>query len=159
MTDSRDGWILLLDDDPLVTESLQALLKEESNWNVVVYNRPTEALASLDRQDYHVVMSDFLMPEMDGVTFLKQVREQQPETSRILITGYADKQNAIRSINEAGLYHFIEKPWDNDSLMLILRNAMERATMIQELHSRMEQLARQDRSLEELRSRLLKAIL
>ena len=79
--------------------------------------------------------------------------------SRILITGYADKQNAIRSINEAGLYHFIEKPWDNDSLLLILRNAMERATMLDELNARMEQLAKQDRSLEDLRGRLLKAIL
>ena len=159
MTDTREGWILLLDDDPLVTESLGALLKEESSWNVAVFNRPLEALASLERQDYQVVMSDFLMPEMDGVSFLKQVRELQPRTSRILITGYADKQNAIRSINEAGLYHFIEKPWDNASLLLILRNAMERATMLTELSDRMEQLAKQDQSLEELRSRLLKAIL
>jgi response regulator RpfG family c-di-GMP phosphodiesterase len=99
------------------------------------------------------------MPEMDGVSFLKQVRELQPRTSRILITGYADKQNAIRSINEAGLYHFIEKPWDNASLLLILRNAMERSTMLAELSDRMAQLAKQDQSLEELRSRLLKAIL
>ena len=159
MTDAREGWILLLDDDPLVTDSLGALLKEESTWNVAVFNRPLEALASLERQAYQVVMSDFLMPELDGVSFLKQVRELQPRTSRILITGYADKQNAIRSINEAGLYHFIEKPWDNTSLLLILRNAMERSTMIEELSERMEQLAKQDQSLEDLRSRLLKAIL
>jgi DNA-binding NtrC family response regulator len=159
MTDTTDGWILLLDDDLLVTESLRALLNEETDWNVAVFNRPMEALASLERQRYQVVISDFLMPEMDGVTYLKQVRELQPSASRILLTGYADKQNAIRSINEVGLYHFIEKPWDNDSLLLILRNAMERARMIEELDSRMERLADRDRSLEELRSRLLKAIL
>jgi DNA-binding NtrC family response regulator len=159
MTDTKDGWILLLDDDLLVTDSLRTLLTEESEWNVAVFNVPSEALSSLDRQTYQVVISDFLMPEMDGVSFLGQVKERQPTASRILLTGYADKQNAIRSINEVGLYQFVEKPWDNDSLLLILRNAMERAKMIDELNSRMERLAETDRSLEELRSRLLKAIL
>jgi len=159
MTDSKTGWILLLDDDPLVTESLGALLKEESPWNVAVFNRPSEALKSLERRRFQVVISDFLMPELDGIGFLKEVRRLQPSASRILLTGYADKQNAIRSINEVGLYHYIEKPWDNDSLLLILRNAVERAAMIEELDERMRRLVERDKSLEELRSRLLKAIL
>ena len=159
MTDTRDGWILLLDDDLLVTDSLRNLLTEESKWNVAVFNVPSEALASLDRQTYQVVISDFLMPEMDGVSFLALIKKRQPSASRILLTGYADKQNAIRSINEVGLYQFIEKPWDNDSFLLVLRNAMERAKLIDELDSRMERLAETDRSLEDLRSRLLKAVL
>jgi len=159
MRDTKDGWILILDDDPLVTESVGALLKEESPWNVAVFNSPTEALKSLERRTFQVVVSDFLMPEMDGIGFLKEVRRLQPSASRILLTGYADKQNAIRSINEVGLYHYIEKPWENDSLLLILRNALERARMIEELDARMERLVERDKSLEELRSRLLKAIL
>lgn len=159
MKDTKDGWILILDDDPLVTESLGALLKEESPWQVAVFNRPSEALKSLERRQFQVVVSDFLMPEMDGIGFLKEVRKVQPSASRILLTGYADKQNAIRSINEVGLYHYIEKPWENDSLLLILRNALERARMIEELDARMERLVERDKSLEELRSRLLKAIL
>jgi len=159
MNDTRDGWILLLDDDLLVTQSLGAFLKEESNWNVALFNRPGEALESLNRQAYHAVISDFLMPEMDGIAFLGEVKRLQPTASRILLTGYADKANAIRSINEVGLYQYVEKPWDNEDLLMVLRNAIERSRMIEELDSRMRRLEETDRSLEELRSRLLKAIL
>jgi len=159
MNDTRDGWILLLDDDLLVTQSLGAFLKEESSWNVALFNRPSEALESLNRQAYHAVISDFLMPEMDGIAFLGEVKRLQPTASRILLTGYADKANAIRSINEVGLYQYLEKPWDNEDLLMVLRNAIERSRMIEELDSRMRRLEETDRSLEELRSRLLKAIL
>jgi response regulator RpfG family c-di-GMP phosphodiesterase len=79
--------------------------------------------------------------------------------SRILLTGYADKRNAIRSINEVGLYQYLEKPWDNDRLLLVLRNAAERSVLLRELDERMQVLEQADRALAELRSRLLKTIL
>jgi DNA-binding NtrC family response regulator len=159
MTDKSNGSILMLDDDLLVTDTLGALFREESPWDVDLFNSPSAALASMNKRSYHVVISDFVMPEMDGISFLKQARKLQPSTSRILLTGYADKENAIRSINEAGLYHYIEKPWDNDALLFVLRNAVERSQMIEELDSRMARLAERDCSLEALRSRLMKAIL
>lgn len=159
MSEATDYWLMVLDDDPIVTRSIDALLKAESPWNVATFNRPSAALAALEERSFDTVISDFLMPEMDGINFLKQVRESQPMASRILLTGYADKQNAIRSINEAGLYHYIEKPWDNDALMIVLRNGLERARLLQELDRQMKRLAETDRSLEDMRARLLKAIL
>ena len=159
MTDGTEGSILILDDDSIVTRTLETLLAEESRWKVCAFTRPSEALNSLDDRKYDAVLSDFLMPEMDGVQFLKQVRQRQPMASRILLTGYADKQNAIRSINEAGLYYYVEKPWDNDNLLLVLRNAVERSVLIRDLDDRMQSLARRDHDLEDLRGRLLKAIL
>ena len=159
MTDADSGTILILDDDEIVTRTLEAVLKLETSWGVHLFNRPSDALASMAERTYHAVVSDFLMPEMDGVKFLRQVKEAQPVASRILLTGYADKQNAIRSINEVGLYHYLEKPWENDTLLMVLRNGMERAKLFLELDDRMEKLAEKDRSLEQMRSRLLKAIL
>ena len=159
MTDRDDLELLLIDDDPIVTRALTALVKAETKWSVTSFNRPSAALESLDGAKYHAVVSDFLMPEMDGIAFLKRVRETQPFASRILLTGYADKRNAIRSINEAGVYHYIEKPWDNDALLLVLRNALERSKLMLELDETMQRLARVDRSLAEMRDRLLKAIL
>jgi DNA-binding NtrC family response regulator len=153
------SWILVLDDEPLITQTLEVLLAEEGSWKVAAFNDPLEAEASLRERSYRVVLSDFLMPEMDGLSFLKRVRERQPTASRILLTGYADKQNAIRSINEVGLYHYVEKPWDNEQLLLIVRNGVERAGLIEELQERMRLMTEQDRSLEELRDRLFKAIL
>ena len=120
---------------------------------------PAAALASLEERTYDAGISDFLMPEMDGLRFLKKVREIQPFASRILLTGYADKRNAIRSINEVGLYHYIEKPWDNDYLILHLRNALERAQLLRELDDQTRVLAERDEAFAELRARLLKAIL
>lgn len=159
MTEPEQGQILVLDDDPLVTQVLDTLLKLESPWTTFTFNRPSVALESLEQDTYDAIISDFLMPEMDGIQFLKRARELQPFTSRILLTGYADKQNAIRSINEVGLYHYIEKPWDNAALLLVLRNAVERSRLARELDDKMRRLAESDRSLEELRSRLIKAIL
>jgi DNA-binding NtrC family response regulator len=159
MSESQGRWVLILDDEPLITQTLEALLEEVDSVRVTVHNSPEEAVAALGERSYSVVISDFLMPGMDGITFLKKVRELQPGASRILLTGYADKQNAIRSINEVGLYHYIEKPWDNESFLLVLRNALERASLIEELDHKMQRLTERDRSLGELRDRLLKAIL
>ena len=159
MTENERSWILVLDDEPLITQTLETLLREEGSWNVAAFNNAIEAEASLREHDYRVVVSDFLMPEMDGISFLKRVRKAQPTASRILLTGYADKQNAIRSINEVGLYHYIEKPWDNEQLLLIVRNGVERAGLIEELHERMRLMTERDRSLDDLRDRLFKAIL
>jgi len=159
MNDLKTGRILLLDDDPIITRSLEGLIRAETPWEAWSFNRPSEAVASLEERTYPAVISDFLMPEMDGIAFLKQVRESQPGASRILLTGYADRQNAIRSINEVGLYHFIEKPWDNADFLIVLRNALERAQLVEELNDKMSRLVERDRSLEQLRARLLKAIL
>ena len=151
--------ILLLDDEPIVTRSLVALLQVETDWHVAAFNAPREAIDALAKGPWHVVVSDYMMPEMDGLDFLSKVRKAQPSAARVLLTGYADKRNAIRSINEVGLYHYIEKPWDNDQLLLILRNGVERAEMLTELDSRLRRMSDGDRSLEELRANLLKALL
>jgi len=153
-----DGAILLLDDDPMVTRSLAALLGEETTCRVVALNRPAEALAALAERPFDVVVADFLMPEMDGLRVLAHARETQPQASRILLTGYADKASAIRSINEVALYQYVEKPWDNDALLLVLRNAVERSRLVRELERQMLAFGRVDRSLVELRARLLKAL-
>jgi len=159
MTDEQRCRVLLLDDDPIVVQAIEALLREESPWDVAGFTSASEALTSVSINQYDAVISDFLMPDMDGIRFLKQVKEVQPFTSRIMLTGYADKQNAIRSINEVGLYHYIEKPWDNDVLMLHLRNALERTRLLRDLDDQARVLAERDRDFAELRAKLLKAIL
>ncbi|MNT31448.1 Hydrogenase transcriptional regulatory protein hupR1 [compost metagenome] len=65
------------------------------------------------------------MPGMTGVTFLKEVREQWPETVRIVISGYTDSEDIIAGINEAGIYQYILKPWAPDHLLDSVRNAVE----------------------------------
>lgn len=159
MTDTSRSVVLVLDDDPLVTRTLSALLDSETDWEVRAFNRAEKAIDALSACDPEVVLSDFLMPGIDGIAFLREVRKTRPFASRILLTGYADKQNAIRSINEVGVYQYLEKPWDNDALLLVLRNASERSRLLRELDAHVRLLAERDRSIEAMRARLLKAIL
>lgn len=156
-TGSETATVVLLDDEPMVTRSLEGLLKLETPWTVHAFNRPEDALRALDSVRPDAVVADFLMPGMDGLAFLGHVKERDPLASRILLTGYADKQNAIRSINEVGLYQYVEKPWDNDALVLLLRNAVERARILRQIEELVRSVAERDRSLEDLRSKLLKA--
>ncbi len=158
MTETADATILLLDDEPMVTRSLESLLRMETSWTILSFNRPEDAIAAILETAVDAVVADFLMPRTDGLEFLRRVKERDPLASRILLTGYADKQNAIRSINEVGLYQYVEKPWDNEAMLLLVRNAVERTRILRRVEELVRKLAERDRSLESLRSSLLKAI-
>ncbi|MFQ6116436.1 MAG: SpoIIE family protein phosphatase, partial [bacterium] len=80
------------------------------------------------------------MPEMDGLEFLAEVKKMYPEVTRILLTGYADKENAIKAINEVGLFQYIEKPWDNEHLKLIIRNGLANKTLQEILNEKIREL-------------------
>ena len=148
--------VFIVDDESMVTSALEAFLGLETSYRVETFNTPHEALAQLNGSPVDVVVADFLMPDMDGIQFLRQVRDQKPEVTRILLTGYADKQNAIRAINEVGLYHYLEKPWDNDHLLLIIRNAIERTKLFRDLGEKVNALENAHDSLSDIRQRLIK---
>jgi DNA-binding NtrC family response regulator len=126
---------------------------------VLCHTSPQAALDIIANDTVDVIIADFMMPAMDGIEFLKRARDLRPHASRILLTGYADVQNAIRAINEVGLYHYLEKPWDNDRLILVIRNGVERSTLVNELDSRLTALEAANVELFEMRRRLIKAFL
>lgn len=151
--------VLLLDDEVMVATTLQSLLQLETSYQVLTFTEPARALEALRLQPVDVVVSDFMMPGMDGITFLRQARELRPAATRVLLTGYADKDNAIRAINEAGLYYYLEKPWDNEHLKLIIRNGVERSALFNELDARVSALEGAHRELHDIRKRLIQAFL
>ena len=120
----ENATVVLVDDEEMVLTSLSSFLTLETEYDVNTFTSAKEALEFIKTNDVDIVISDYLMPEMDGITFLAHVKEVKPEIPRIILTGYADKENAIKAINEVGLYQYIEKPWDNDDLLIILRNAI-----------------------------------
>ena len=103
--EARAPRIIAVDDDDLVLGSLQGLFTLETDYAVELFDDPRKAVEHLAKNPLDVVISDFLMPQMKGLEFLREARRLQPEAGRILLTGFADKQNAIRAINEVGLYH------------------------------------------------------
>jgi len=150
--------ILLVDDEEMVLNSIKSFLAIEGDYNVLAYTSPSKALEGLDRKDHEVdlVISDYLMPEMDGITFLARVKEKLPFVPRILLTGYADKENAIKAINNVGLYQYIEKPWDNEDLKLIIRNGLEKTTLLQQLQEKIDEVERAQRELNEVQKDILR---
>lgn len=142
------GKILVVDDDKIVTSSLKTLLKIEGFSDVHYFNDPKEAVEFLKTNKPDLILSDFLMPEMNGFEFLSVAKKLYPEVSMILLTGYADKENAIRAINEIGLYKYIEKPWDNDDLIMNIKNGIERSHLLSELREKISELEMAKKELE-----------
>ncbi|HEX6309091.1 MAG TPA: response regulator [Longimicrobiales bacterium] len=151
--------VLLVDDEPMVALSLRSFLELETTYRVLMFTSPLEALQALEAESVDVLVADFMMPDMDGITFLSRARELKPLTTRILLTGYADKENAIRAINQAGLYYYLEKPWDNEQLKVIIRNGIERSALFNELDMRVSALEQANLELHGLRGRLMQAFL
>jgi response regulator RpfG family c-di-GMP phosphodiesterase len=151
--------VMVVDDEVMVATALQGFLELETPYRVLTFTSGTTALEALQVEPVDVIVSDFMMPGMDGITFLRNARDIRPMTSRILLTGYADKENAIRAINEAGLYHYLEKPWNNDHLKMVIRNGIERSTLFNELDSRVAALEDANRELYGMRRKLMQAFL
>ena len=145
-----DCKILILDDDKLVTSSLKSLLSLEGFNDAAFFNAPKEAVKYLKNNPRDIIISDFMMDDMNGIEFLAQAKKLYPNASMILLTGYADKENAIKAINEVGLYKYIEKPWDNDELIINIKNAYERAHLVEQLEASNKKLKDYSLHLEDL---------
>lgn len=126
--------IMLVDDEENILKALRRVLGSPEAWcgdgsaldpdsedaprnAVEIFNAPQAALArAKEGIAFDIVISDYRMPGMDGVAFLKALRQIQPDTVRIILSGYADLQALIGAINEAQIHRFICKPWDDYAL-------------------------------------------
>jgi DNA-binding NtrC family response regulator len=151
--------VMVVDDEEMVATALRAFLELDTDFDVLAYTSPVAALEKLASSRVDVVVADFMMPEMNGIDFLRQVRALKPHVARVLLTGYADVENAIRAINEAGLYYYLQKPWDNEHLKLVIRNGVERSSLVNELDARITALEHANSELLEVRRRLIQMFL
>ncbi len=150
--------ILVVDDDVIVTSALKTLFKVEGIKNFVTFNNPLEAVDYLKENKPCIIVSDFMMPQMNGLEFLTEAKKLYPDISMILLTGYADKENAIRAINEVGLYRYIEKPWDNDELLINIKNGIERSYLVEKLNEKISELEVANKKLEDYSNNLEKLV-
>jgi len=148
--------IVLVDDEEMVLSSIKSFLMLETDYEVESFLLASEALQYIEDNDINLVISDYLMPEMDGISFLGKVRDIRPQVPRIILTGYADKENAIKGINEVGLYQYIEKPWDNDDLHLIIRNGIEKQQLMKDLQKKLTEINKAYTDLQQIQQEILK---
>lgn len=150
--------ILLVDDEEMIITSIKSFLAIETDYQLLTYTSPVKALEDLDTKikSLDLVISDYLMPEMDGISFLAEVKKKFPLVPRILLTGYADKENAIKAINNVGLYQYIEKPWDNADLRLIIRNGLEKTILLKQLEEKIAEAAKVHKELSDVQKEILR---
>jgi response regulator RpfG family c-di-GMP phosphodiesterase len=140
--------VLLVDDESSILSSLRRLFRPEG-YRVLTAGGGAEGLAVLEREAVDLIISDMRMPEMDGAQFLEQARARWPNVLRILLTGYADIGSTIHAINRGEILRYIAKPWDDNEIRLVVRDAFERKRLREE-NARLMELTRQQN--EELRS-------
>jgi response regulator RpfG family c-di-GMP phosphodiesterase len=121
--------ILIVDDDSSILSGLKRILSNQ--YEVITADSGKQGIIALkENGSIAVVVSDFRMPEMNGIQFLSSVRQILPDTVRIMLTGHPDMQVAIDAINEGNIFRFIAKPCQNDILIKILNAAIEQHRLI-----------------------------
>ncbi|HSB12809.1 MAG TPA: response regulator [Bryobacteraceae bacterium] len=151
--------VMIVDDEDMVITSLRAYLRLETDYNVEGFTDPEDAVKRLEANQVEVVVTDYLMPKMNGIQLLAHAKQLQPEATRILLTGHADKQSAIQAINDVGLYQYLEKPWENAQLLLVIQNGIERTQLLRSLESKISELDMAHSNLKDVQSRLLRAFM
>ena len=125
MTAALPAWtVLAVDDEPNILAALRRLFRA-AGWRILTAGHAEEALALLAKEPVDAVLSDMRMPGMDGVQLLERVSQGWPRTARLLLTGQADLGSTIAAINRGRLHRYITKPWNDDELVLTLRQVAE----------------------------------
>lgn len=124
--------ILIVDDEDSILNSLKRVLRlapcvygnKRYSLEVSAFNSPLAALEAARSEDFDLFMSDYRMPGMDGIEFLKAAKAIQPDASRLILSGYADLNALVRAVNEVGIERFIGKPWNDYDLMSAIGQAL-----------------------------------
>lgn len=117
--------IIFVDDEPAILNALKRVFRKE-NYIIDTAENSAQALDLFKANRYHLVVSDYMMPGMNGAEFLRQVKEIYPQTMRIMLTGHADTQAVMTAINDGAVYKFIIKPWEDNDLRVTVALALEK---------------------------------
>lgn len=146
--------IMLVDDEENILKALKRTLGKLKEWDIETYTQPAEALKRATTANFDLFLSDFRMPEMDGVKFLTEVKKLQPESMRLILSGYTDLEALMGAINEAQIFRFITKPWQDYDLVASIMQALHFRDMQVENRRLADQVREQQQELEKRRHML-----
>jgi len=131
--------ILVVDDEPMMSDSLRRHLADEG-YAVDTAASGAEAIDLFDGGAHHLVICDLQLPDMDGLTLLRHMKDAKPNTEVIVVTGYGSVQTAVEA-TKAGAFYFVEKPFDFEELLPLVEKALERRELMAETESMRRQLS------------------
>jgi two-component system, probable response regulator PhcQ len=132
--------ILILDDEEPILNALRRLLKAVPcrfgdvtfTLEIELFSDPDAALERAQHRSFDLFLTDYRMPRMDGVEFLRRAKEMQPDSARLILSGYADLNALMRAVNEVGVDRFIAKPWNDYELVTAIAQSLSsRALMLE----------------------------
>lgn len=132
--------IMIVDDEDAILKALKRVLRlapcafggKSYTLEVTAFNSPQAALAAAHDDSYDLVISDYRMPIMDGIEFLKAIKAIQPDAARLILSGYADLNALVRAVNEVGIDRFLGKPWNDYELMSAIGQALAHRELLLE---------------------------
>lgn len=143
--------LLFVDDEPNVLRALQRIFRKE-NYEIRTAATGEEALRHFDGERCpQLVVSDHRMPGMTGAELLKRIKEQHPETIRIMLTGHADVEAVMGAVKDGAVYKFITKPWNDEDLRITVALALEQYDLLRENRELREQERSREREIRNLR--------
>lgn len=116
--------IQLVDDEPNILNALKRLLRP-NGWEIHTYDNVDAALSGLLEHRFAVIISDYQMPTADGVTYLQFAKQRQPHAMRLVLSAYGDRNSMIKAINQAEVYRYLSKPWDDYEVVAAIKSAID----------------------------------
>ena len=118
------GNLLIVDDEPQICAALTRLLRTDG-YSISHALNPVDGIKLMNQQPFDVVVSDYMMPGVNGVEFLSEVSRSFPDTIRLMLSGQADMSTVIDAINSGSIFKFILKPWSNDGIRNTIKEAFQ----------------------------------
>jgi two-component system, probable response regulator PhcQ len=116
--------VMLVDDEKNVLQALQRSMRkvtQEEQLALELYTSVNDAVKRLGEATFHMIISDYHMPEMLGIEFLKIAKVLQPDAIRLMLSASAEFKTVLGAVNEAEVFRYIEKPWNDGALEEIVR--------------------------------------
>ena len=144
--------ILVVDEEELFVDNIQRILSEE-NYNVITASSGQKGLDILKKQQISMVISEYKLPLMNGLEFLEKVRIIYPDILTFMVTDHADIELAIKAINEAGVYKFLLKSWDDIDFKNTIKKTLESFQVIKERDVLIRKVTTHEATLKDLEKR------
>jgi DNA-binding NtrC family response regulator len=143
---------LVVDDEELFIEYIKSMLSGES-YNVITASSGKQGLEILKKQRVNLVISEYKIPLMNGLEFLEKVKIIYPDILTVMVTDQADINLAIKAINEAGVYKFLLKPWDDIDFKNTIKRTLKSLQVIKERDELIRKVKTHEATLKDLEKR------
>lgn len=141
--------ILIVDDEPAVLSILRDILMQ-AGYEIETANDGQEAMRKMEVFSAEVVLSDYMMPGMNGIEFLRKIKQSYPHVIPILLTGRGDVKVSFKAINQGKIFRLLLKPWDIEELNMTIHDALEYYDLISENKELTKKIKKQQSLLEEI---------